>query len=221
MANLFPRWSNTAFRVALIALIAGVGSLVLTPLIYMRTPYASNQYFPVDQPVQFDHRHHVRDDGIDCRYCHNLVERSWTAGVPTTALCMGCHNQVWPESPMLEPVRRSYFSGTPIPWNRVHRLPQFVYFNHSIHVNRGIGCASCHGRVDEMPLVYQVERLTMSWCLDCHREPERHLRPLDRITDMSWRPPAQPGSDAELEYGRKLAASYGTRKLTHCTTCHR
>ena len=126
---------------------------------------------------------------------------------------MGCHSEVWPESVQLEPVRRSYFSGKPLRWQRVHELPDYVYFDHSIHVNKGVGCVSCHGRVDRMALVYQVAPLSMGWCLDCHRSPEDHLRPLDQVTRMDWQP--QPGQ------GSELAQLYGVRRLTHCTTCHR
>jgi hypothetical protein len=170
MARLFPGWSDTAFRIVIAAAFLTVAMLIVAPMVYVRTPYNTGQFTPVDQPVQFDHRHHVQDDGIDCRYCHSTVERSWTASIPSTDVCMGCHNQVWPDSAMLEPVRRSYFSGTPIPWNRVHWLPGFVYFDHSIHIHRGFACERCHGRVSQMALVVQVAPLNMGWCLDCHRQ---------------------------------------------------
>jgi hypothetical protein len=181
--------------------------------IYVRTPYVTNAGFNVVQPVMFDHRHHVDDDGIDCRYCHATVETSPYAGVPPTATCMGCHDQIWNQSAMLEPVRRGWFTGLPIQWKRVHQLPDFVYFNHSIHVTRGIGCVSCHGRVDQMAQVFQVQPLTMGWCLGCHRDPEPNLRPRDQITSMTWIP--------DEGAGARLAAEYGTRRLTSCTTCHR
>jgi hypothetical protein len=183
----------------------------------VRTPYHQKREYPLDQPVQFDHRHHVRDDGIDCMYCHGGARKSAYAGIPSAELCMGCHAQVWPESVQLEPVRRSYFSGEPLRWHRVHDLPDYVYFDHSIHVNKGIGCVSCHGRVDRMALVYQQAPLSMGWCLDCHRAPERQLRPRDQITSMDWQPPA--GQREAL--ARTLAQSYGVRHLTNCTTCHR
>ncbi len=215
MANVFPRWSDTALRLALVGLALAAWALLGGPWLFMRTPFNTGQYFAVDQPVQFDHRHHVADDGIDCRYCHNTVDKSAYAGVPATELCMGCHSQVWRDSPMLEPVRKSYYSNRPIPWNRVNAVPGFVYFDHSIHVNKGVGCVSCHGRVDEQALVWQEQTLQMGFCLDCHRNPEPHLRPLDKITDLAWEPPKDP------KYGRALAAQYGTRKLDHCTACHR
>lgn len=215
MPALFPKWSDTAFRIGGAAVSCGVLALILGPMIYVRTPYATGQYFAADQPVQFDHRHHVQDDGIDCRYCHDTVEKGPLAGVPSTELCMGCHSQIWNDSPMLEPLRRSYYSGRPIPWNRVNQLPDFVYFNHSIHLSKGVGCQSCHGRVDRMALAYQEAPLTMGWCLGCHRHPEEQLRPRVALTDMEWRGGEHPG------LGARLAAEYQVRRLTHCTACHR
>ena len=213
MDALFPEWSNTAIRIAIGFLVATIAALPLVLMAYMRTPFAEDRGYPVDQPVEFDHRHHVRDDGIECRFCHTGVERSSFAGIPSTSVCMGCHAQVWNDSPMLEPVRRAWFSGEAIPWSRVHDLPDFVYFDHSIHVNNGVGCESCHGRVDLMARVEQTKPLTMGWCLDCHRNPTPHLRPREAITRMGWT--QAPGE------GERLAREYGTRRLTHCTTCHR
>lgn len=184
--------------------------------IYVRTPYATKAQFPIDQPVQFDHRHHVLDDEIDCRYCHRTVEEAASAGMPATEVCMGCHSQIRNQSVMLEPVRRSWFSDSPIPWNRVHDLPDFVYFNHAIHVKKGVGCVECHGRVDLMPRVYQVAPLTMGWCLDCHRDPTPRLRPRERVADVAWRPE---GDVRSMQ--RELARAYDVRTLTHCTACHR
>jgi Cytochrome c7 and related cytochrome c/Class III cytochrome C family len=216
MASVFPPWANTAFRVfAVAALVGGVG-VVAAPMIWVRTPWARGQWEVADQPVEFDHRHHNRDDGIDCRYCHNTVDRAATAGIPSTDKCMGCHDQIWNQSPMLEVVRRSYFSGAPIPWNRVHQVPGFVYFNHAIHVSKGFGCSTCHGRVDRMPAVYQVASLTMGWCLDCHRNPEQYIRPLGEITNMAWS-----AGDRQGALGHRLASELGVRSLTGCTTCHR
>jgi hypothetical protein len=184
MAALFPKWSDTALRLALCGAAAAAATVVVAPLVYVRTPYATDQLVPVDQPVQFDHRHHVADDGIDCRYCHRTVERAAVAGLPATEVCLGCHAQIWADSPLLEPVRRSWFSGDPIPWNRVHALPDFVYFDHSIHVAKRIDCVRCHGAVDEMPLVHQVAPLTMRWCLDCHRSLAGE-RGVQSLTDCS------------------------------------
>jgi hypothetical protein len=216
MASVFPPWSNTAARVAIAAALAGGAFAIAAPMIWVRTPWARSQGEVVDQPVEFDHRHHVGDDGIDCQYCHNTVTRAATAGFPSTDKCMGCHGQIWSQSPMLEVVRRSYFSGAPIPWNRVYQVPGYAYFNHSIHVSKGFGCATCHGRVDRMAAVYQVPTLTMGWCLDCHRDPARYIRPPDQITDMAWS-----AGDRQLELGRELVAKLGVRSLTNCTTCHR
>jgi hypothetical protein len=219
MPALFPPWTNTASTLALAGLLATIAGVPTAFMVYVRTPFNTGEKYTVIQPVEFDHRHHVADDGIDCRYCHDEVSRGPFAGVPATAVCMGCHDQVWNQSPMLEPVRRAYFGGQPIAWNRVHHLPDFVYFNHSIHVTSGIGCATCHGRVDQMAKVYQVNTLQMKWCLDCHRDPEPNLRPRDQITSMTWTPPADPGARRAL--AARLAGEYGTRHLTNCTTCHR
>jgi cytochrome c7-like protein len=169
VARLFPTWADTAFRVALISLVLGGGGLLAAPFVYVRTPFNQNRDFEVAQPVQFDHRHHVKDDHIACLYCHSGAEKSAYAGIPATELCMGCHSQVWIKSSMLEPIRRSFFSGQPIAWNRVHKVPDFVYFNHSVHVKNGVECASCHGHVEDMATVRQVAPLTMEWCLGCHR----------------------------------------------------
>ncbi|WP_437790158.1 cytochrome c3 family protein [Sorangium sp. So ce693] len=216
MASVFPRWSNTAFRLAIAAVLLGGAAAVAAPMIYVRSDWNTGRHLPVQQPVQFDHRHHVQDDAIECRFCHYTVGRAATAGMPATADCMGCHSQIWNQSPKLELVRNSYFSGTPIVWNRVNDVPDFVYFNHAIHVNKGVGCVTCHGRVDQMPEVRQATPMTMGWCLECHRAPERHLRPLSAITDMDW----DPGPDAE-RIGRQIAQQLGVRHLVHCSACHR
>ncbi len=213
---LYPRWSNTALRLALAGIACTVIGIPTALVIFVRTPYSTNAGYNVVQPVMFDHRHHVADDGIDCRYCHSTVESSPYAGIPPTATCMGCHGQIWNSSPMLEPVRRAWFTREPIAWRQVHQLPDFVYFDHSIHVTHGVGCVTCHGRVDQMAQVYQVEPLTMGWCLNCHRDPAPNLRPKDRITSMTWRP-----GEGGAPSGEALAAAYGVRKLTSCTTCHR
>jgi len=183
---------------------------------WVRTPYITGRGVPFDQPIAFDHRHHVRDDGIDCLYCHATAERDASAGIPTTALCLNCHNQIWNDSPLLEMVWRSYASHRPIRWVRVNRLPDFVFFNHAVHTSSGIGCETCHGRVDRMARVYQSAPLTMGWCLECHRAPERFVRPRDAVTAMGWQPD---GSQDVL--GAELVNAYRIRRLTNCTTCHR
>lgn len=230
MTALFPRWSNTAFRLALGALFCGALTGVCGFMVYVRTPWNTEQYVAVDQPVQFDHRHHAVDDRIDCIYCHSGAEVSDYAGVPSTEVCMGCHSQVWNNSPLLEPVRRSYFSGKPIPWNRVHDLPDFVYFSHAVHVQRGVGCASCHGRVDEMARVYPTQSLTMGWCLDCHQhaaEVPRSAPP--RGAGASPGPesvtlPVQPALAGTFPSDIVDHTSLGPKKVdafTTCSACHR
>ncbi|MDX1583789.1 MAG: cytochrome c3 family protein, partial [Thermoanaerobaculia bacterium] len=177
-------------------------------------PFLRTRQNALAQPVPFSHQHHVTGLGLDCRYCHTSVEDSSFAGIPPTQTCMNCHSQIWTNADMLEPVRESWRTNTPLIWNRVHRLADFVRFNHSIHVNNGIGCVSCHGRVDQMPLVQQVEPLTMSWCLDCHRNPEKFIRPQEKVFDTAWE------SDNQKELGERLVDEYGIRKLQHCSTCH-
>ncbi|MFL5366456.1 MAG: cytochrome c3 family protein [Myxococcales bacterium] len=217
MALLFKPWTNTAFRIALVAIAVAVGGGVIAgPMLYVRSPLYTQQQDPIDQPVQFDHRHHVGDEGIDCRYCHALVEKGPFAGVPATAVCLNCHSQVWNKSPKLAPVRESFFADRPIVWNKVNKLPHFVYFNHSIHVNKGVGCVTCHGRIDQMAAVEKWAPLTMGWCLDCHREPEKFLRPREEVTSMTWMP-----SGDQSELGSRLKEEYAVHTRTSCTTCHR
>jgi predicted CXXCH cytochrome family protein len=216
MAALFAPWTNTAYRIVLVALVVVVAGVLVGLMIYVRTPYNTRQYLAIDQPVEFDHRHHVRDDGIDCLYCHSAAETSPSAGIPSTDLCMGCHNQIWNDSPLLEPVRRSYFSGQPIPWNRVHDLGDFAYFNHAVHVQRGIGCVNCHGRVDLMPRVYRVAPLHMGWCLDCHRNPREHLvRPPEVAEHSSMWGATVEAMELDVPATRQIT------RLTTCTACHR
>jgi hypothetical protein len=216
MSPLFRPRHNTLAQISLFVVAAGAAGVPLGLMLYARTPYARGMQEPVEQPVQFDHRHHTKDEGIDCRYCHNTVDRSPAAGIPQTQLCLNCHSQVWNKSPILEPVRESFIKNTPIKWTRVYQLPEFVYFNHSIHVNKGVGCVSCHGRVDLMAAVEKATPMTMGWCLDCHRNPEPNLRPLEEVTNMTWKPEGDPA-----EAGRVLAATNQVHTRTSCTTCHR
>lgn len=185
VAALFPRWSNTAFGLGLCALGAVGLGLIAAPMIWVRTPYASSRHEPIVQPVAFDHRHHVRDDGIDCLYCHPGAERGAAAGLPPTEVCMGCHGQIWPDSPQLAPVRRSWITGEAIGWRRVHDLPDHVYFHHAVHVRAGIACSRCHGAVEDQARVARVVELTMGWCLDCHRDPPGPAHPGRRITPLT------------------------------------
>jgi hypothetical protein len=216
MGALFPRSANTVVRLGALLLLATPLLVVGGLYVYSFSPLYTSQYSQVEQLIQFDHRHHVWDDGIDCRYCHRTVETSPYAGIPPTSICMTCHEQIWNKSPLLDEVRARYFSDRAIPWSRVHRLPDFVYFNHSIHVNKGIGCVSCHGRVDQMALVEQVAPLTMAWCLDCHRNPSSRLRPSEEITNMSW----DPGPNRD-QLASELTQKYQVSTRTNCTTCHR
>jgi len=210
---LFPPWSNTLLKLGASVALAFLLMAAAAPMIFVRTPYATGQLNERQQPIQFDHRHHTRDDGIDCFYCHFEAKRSSYAGVPPTALCMGCHGQIWNDSPFLLPLRESYFTKTPIAWRRVTAVPDFVHFDHSAHLQKGVGCVTCHGRVDQMAEVHQAQALTMDFCIDCHRSPESRLRPLDRITDMTWQP-EQPGQ------GARLRAELGANPSTNCSTCH-
>jgi predicted CXXCH cytochrome family protein len=185
---LFTRSSNTAYRILIAVVVAAAIGLVSAPMICIRTPYADSRGVPIVQPVAFDHRHHVRDDGIDCLYCHPAAETEARAGIPATELCMGCHGQIWRDSPHLEPVRRSFATGVAISWVRVHDLPDHVYFHHGVHVRRGIACATCHGDVASMARVMRVADLTMGWCIDCHRDPpgpEDHGRAITPLTTCS------------------------------------
>jgi hypothetical protein len=216
MSALFPPASNTIFRVVVLVLIATPVISVGAFYVYTQSPLYTGQNSQVEQLIQFDHRHHVWDDGIDCRYCHRSVERSPSAGFPATSVCMGCHEQVWNKSPLLDEVRARYFTNRAIAWSRVHRLPDFVYFNHSIHVNKGVGCVTCHGRVDQMALVEQVAPLTMGWCLECHRDPGKHLRPVEEVTNMAW----EPAGDVSL-LAQGLMKKNNVHTRTSCTTCHR
>jgi cytochrome c7-like protein len=216
MSALFSPRSNGLYRMALVILASGAVGTLGGFMLYWRTPYGTSQQEQVAQPVQFDHRHHVRDDLIDCKYCHSSVDRAPSAGIPPTELCLNCHSQVWNKSALLDLVRASWFQDRPVPWIRVHKLPDFVYFNHAIHVNKGIGCVTCHGRVDQMAAVEQVQPLTMGWCLDCHRDPVPYIRPKDQVTNMEWVPEGDP-----VALGRELARKYDVKTRTNCTTCHR
>lgn len=217
MKPLFPEWSNSIFRFALGTGVAGAVGVPAFLMLWVRTPYMTGQDEPLMQPIKFDHRHHVRDDGIDCRYCHGGVDRSAYAGIPAASVCMGCHAQVWPASPELRVLRDAYFHGEPLEWERVSNLPRHVFFNHSIHVAKGVGCVTCHGRVDLMGQVYQAEPLAMGWCLDCHRNPTPHLRPPEEVTNMEWTPAPR----TQDEVGREVGATYDVRPTTDCSGCHR
>ncbi|MGQ0506183.1 MAG: cytochrome c3 family protein [Myxococcaceae bacterium] len=218
MGPLFPRWTNSLSRASALALLATPAIAVAALMLYVRSPFVTGQDIQREQPVQFDHRHHVADEGIDCRYCHTTVDSAPTAGIPPLSTCMSCHAQIWNQSPKLELVREAYFTGMPLKWNRVHNLPNFVYFNHSIHVNKGVGCVACHGRVDQMAAIMQAQPLTMRWCLDCHRDPGPNLRPPELATSMTWEPP-EGAEGAAL--AQQLIQSNQVHSRTSCSTCHR
>jgi hypothetical protein len=214
MAQIFHRSTNTLSRVTIFGAVFFIAFVLWAIGAFVRSGYVTNQGLTLAQPVPFSHEHHVSGLGIDCRYCHTSVEKSNFAGIPPTATCMNCHAQIWTNAAMLEPVRQSYATGKPLIWNRVHRLPDFVHFNHGIHINKGIGCASCHGRIDKMPLTYQASPLTMSWCLDCHRNPEKNVRPRDQVFNMAY------VAQDQATLGPKLVEQYHINKLTSCSTCH-
>jgi hypothetical protein len=219
MAQIFHRNTNFIARFSVFFGVLVLTMVVSAGMVVVRTGYYTNQDIVRDQPIQFSHKHHAGDDGIDCRYCHTGVESSATAGIPPTKTCMNCHSVLFNNVGYLEPVRESYRTNQSIEWVRVHRLPDFVYFNHSIHIAKGVGCSTCHGQVNQMPLVFQASSLQMQWCLDCHRNPEAVLRPHDQVFNMDWKAPAN-----QAEVGHALALQNKIRtvnELTSCSTCHR
>ncbi len=217
MAQLFPKTANAIAKASLVlAVLAAALAGVLVMVVIPRSSYVTRQKEAREQPVPFYHKHHVGGMGIDCRYCHTAVEVSATAGIPPTKTCMNCHSQIFKDSPTLEPVRESFRSGRSLEWVKVHDLPDFVYFNHSAHVNKGVGCTTCHGPIDQMSYVYAEKPLLMEWCLDCHRAPEKYLRPKSEVFSVSYRPPAD-----QLALGRRLAAAYDVKTQVTCDTCHR
>ena len=219
MAQIFARSANVHSKVAIISVVVLVCGAGWTTYAVFWSPYTTYVGVPLEQPVPFSHKHHVGDDGIDCRYCHSSVEKSSFAGLPSTQVCMTCHSQLWNEAPILAPVRNSLTSGRPLQWNRVNDLPDFVFFNHSIHVSKGVGCSTCHGAIDRMPLTWRAQTLYMKWCLECHRAPQNYLRPRDQIYNLHWRPPP----DQEKQ-GARLLREYQvdtTGRLTNCSVCHR
>ncbi len=217
MAQVFSTRFTLILRVTTLASLALVALAILTYRVNARSD--ATEGTPVDQVVPFSHKHHAGDDGIDCRYCHVSVETSAFAGIPPLATCMTCHSQLFTDQPVLAPLVRAYRGGKALAWNRVHDLPDFVYFDHSIHVAKGVGCSTCHGAVDTMPLTWRVASLDMQWCIACHRKPEAYLRPADQVFDMHWTPPAdQSARGAALKLANHIR---GADVLTSCSTCHR
>ncbi len=230
--QIFHRSTNTISRATIFGAIFVIAMLFWAAAAVQRSPYVTYAGVARPQPAPFSHQHHVGGLGIDCRYCHTSVEVSSFAGIPPTRTCMNCHAQIWTGAPMLEPVRESFSSGKSLIWNRVNDLPDFVYFNHSIHINKGVGCNTCHGPVDRMPLMYNYASLQMEWCLNCHRAPEKNLRPRDQVFNMRYEEPSSAKPimvdgktyTDQISLGRDLVTKYKLRTvadITSCSTCHR
>lgn len=215
MAQIFHPSTNTISRVSIFGAVFIVAGLLYLIAQVHRSPWMTEAHVAKEQPIQFSHERHVGGNGIDCRYCHTSVEESGFAGIPPTKTCMNCHAELFANSPFLEPVRESFESGRSIEWTRVHDLPDFVFFDHSIHVNKGVGCTTCHGPVNRMPLMAQEQSLQMEWCLDCHRRPEAFVRPRSEVFNVNWVRPAN-----QTEVGRRLVEEYQIQQLTSCSTCH-
>ena len=216
MAQVFGRSMNWVATGSIVGGVIVLGTALGVLLNVNRLDYVSQVGVARDQPVPFSHKHHVTGIGIDCRYCHTTVEESAFAGIPPTETCMTCHSMLWTEAAILEPVRASFRDDEPLQWTRVHDLPDFVYFKHDIHVSQGIGCQSCHGQVDQMPLMWKENTLNMEWCLECHRAPEDHIRPREEVFNMNW------STKNQEELGRRLVEQYDVRtgQLTDCSICH-
>lgn len=222
MSDIFPKWTNQLPSRIL------AGGLILSAATagavwyYFSPKYTDVGYQPL-QPVAFSHAIHVGQVGMDCRYCHSTVEKAWFSNIPTSQTCMNCHSQILATDPRLELVRESYATGKPIPWVQIHRMPDYVYYNHSVHVTRGISCVECHGQINEMDQVAQSKPLSMTFCLDCHRDPAARLRPIDKITDLTWKWSSDPKQNAELQraHGQELMTNWKVESLQNCSTCHR
>ena len=218
----FPRWANYLVPAGL---LVAIGLLTYVPLLWSLgfSPHTTDVGYQPKQPIPFSHQQHAGDLKIDCRYCHSTVDQAAFAAIPPTQVCMNCHASIKSDSPLLVVLRDSYSSGEPVVWTKVHDLPDFVYFNHSAHIQKGVGCASCHGRIDQMPEVFQSEPISMSWCLRCHRQPELFLRPREQVTNMQWDPLAATGK-SQRELGSELKQAHHVQSpefMTSCTTCHR
>lgn len=218
MAQLFPRSANDLARISLIAIVVLLAAVAWGASVYVTSNYETGRGEFIHQPVPFSHEHHVAGLGIDCRYCHTSVEKAAFAGIPPIATCMNCHKQIWTNAQLLEPIREAYRTGVPVQWQRVNDLPDFVYFNHSVHIAKGIGCSTCHGPVDRMPLMRQEATLRMQWCLQCHNDPARFVRPRDQVFSMDYQPP--PAAE-QRALGARLVKQYDIQSLTSCSTCHR
>ena len=216
MRQLFPRSSNALSKASIVVALVLLAGAAWAGVMLNTSGYSTGRSIVLDQPVPFSHDHHFAGLGIDCRYCHTSVETAASAGIPPVSTCMNCHKQVWTNAALLEPIRSAYRDKVPVQWERVHDLPDFVYFNHSVHVAKGIGCETCHGRVDQMPLVHQVAPLTMGWCLECNRDPAKFVRPREEVFTFGWTPPVP-----QSELGPQLVEEYDIQSLTYCSVCHR
>jgi len=216
MPQIFHPSTNTFSKVSIFGAVFVLGGSLWGLAVVNRSDYATRAHVAREQPVPFSHKHHAGELGIDCRYCHTTVEQTAYANIPPSQTCMNCHAQIWSDSAMLEPVRSSFRNDRPIAWTKVYDLPDYVYFNHSIHIAKGVGCVSCHGRVDQMNLIYQKPTLFMEWCLECHRNPAPNLRPRSEVFNMSWQPPAD-----EPNLGAELMAAHDVHGRQDCTACHR
>lgn len=213
--QIFPKWANYVPGVLLLLVFTGLASVVFV-FWYWFSPKNLNVGYQPEQPIPFSHRLHAGELGLDCRYCHTQVDKAAHSNIPSTQTCMNCHSVIKKDSPHIKKLAESYENDEPIAWVRIHSLPDYAYFDHSRHVNSGISCVSCHGRVDQMEVVRQVEPLSMGWCLSCHREPEKHLRPKDQITNMAWKPEID-----QLKLGKLLKEKYNINPKETCSTCHR
>jgi hypothetical protein len=216
MSQIFKRSANQIARFSLLGVVLTLATVGWVVMLLQRSDFVTGANANITQPIQFSHAHHVGGVGLDCRYCHTSVEQSSFANIPPTKTCMNCHSQIFNTAPILEPVRASFRTGNSLEWIRVHDLPDFVYFNHSIHIKKGMGCETCHGRIDQMQGIQQVSSLQMEWCLDCHRAPEKYVRPRAAVFQMGY----EPAGD-QLEIGRRLVKEYKIQSLTSCSTCHR
>jgi hypothetical protein len=218
MPQVFTRRTNSFAKASILIVLLLLVLTCASVWAVWWSPYMTRKHLALDQPAPFSHQHHYAGLGIDCRYCHTTVETSSFAGMPSTETCMTCHSQVWTQAPVLEPVRESRRTGQPLRWTRVHDNPDFVFFNHSIHVRKGVGCSTCHGRVDQMPLVSKEHSLWMRWCIDCHENPAKFVRPKEQVFNMAYEPPRN-----QLQLGRELVKSYNINagQLTDCSRCHR
>lgn len=211
---IFPKWTNNLPTFLLLGLLLKVTFIVFVMYYWFSPKHYEVGYAP-DQPIPFSHQLHAGELGVDCRYCHNFVDQAAHSNIPSTETCMNCHNVIKKDSPHIMKIRESYTEGKPIEWVQIHKLPHYSYFNHSAHLNAGVSCVSCHGRVDQMEVVHQSEPLSMGWCLDCHRAPEKHLRPKHLVTKLDWK------AENQLELGKMLKDKHNIYPGEDCNTCHR